>query len=1175
MPKEILRWKMPLIVIMIALSLLLLYPTTDKVVKREKVKEVEGQVVERSTLEEAWFASSFRDRTVREVILKEETTPEGKRVREKVVEYSARGKVKLGLDLRGGSELLYRVRVEPGEERPRLTQEVIDILKKRIDPKGIMEYRIQEQGPHRILIQVPGATKAEIDALKDRIVRLGKLEFRLAAAKGSTEYQEAAKGKSVPGYYKHWAGKKRGEVGKEAEEWYLVRNKIEISGESLARVYPDRKDIQPVVGFEFNMEGKAKFSTLTERNIGKPLAIILDGVLYSAPTIRERIPGRGIVEGNFTQEEVNNLIAVMRAGSLPADLDLEMEMSVGPSLGKDSVRNGLMAGLVGSVTVVGFMGVYYLGSGMVANLTLALNVLLVLGTLALLGATLTLPGIAGLVLMVGMAVDANVLIFERIREEKAKGKPVPLAMKTGYERAFTTIIDSNLTTLITALILYAVGTGPIKGFGITLSIGLLVNLFTAVFVTRVIFELIEMKEFKMLRLFEKPSIRFMQYFRKCCTTSILLIVAGLLVFQWRGMEKYDIDFTGGTLIHLQLARPTPASEVRNALVQVGYKEAEVQGIWAGALAAEPTEFGLRIKGLSEDKLREKLQTDFQRALGERLEGVQFGKRATSLALKLRKPMEETELRGVLVGAGYAEEDIVSLIPSGVSGKDYELTVPALRNEKTRAVELERLVQGIPGLRFQSVNLQWGEVKEVETQAAPPGMAGTQGSLALDLSNPIDPRLMEIELSKRGYPQVAVSIREERARKAVSARLELMGAKETLISLKEGMLKEMRLPSVVFLSEASIRVELESPVDKASLMAAIQPKRLNVTRVISLGATAGNFGMELNPLRTEKLQEKIREDVVSVFRDNIYKETVGVSFKEVTESAGEGTQMALVDVNLDRPMSRDRIEEVLKRTGYGQAIVKPLEAGQDYQSVRLRVRPIDLDALKSKLAQAFQVAEPLKRVVSIGSTVAGEMKNRAYLALIFANLAIVVYIWFRFGEVRFGVAAVLALIHDVLFTLGAVAIAGYFPDLFGNLKFNLPMIAAFLTLIGYSLNDTIVVFDRIRENMGGRKMVDAGLVNESVNQTLGRTVLTGLTTFFVVSSLYFLGGSELQGFAFVMLIGIMIGTYSSVFIASPILVYWDTVRKGFGLIFLALTSPLWLPWKILKRLLGETPRPRRA
>ncbi|MFN3466291.1 MAG: protein translocase subunit SecF, partial [Candidatus Brocadiales bacterium] len=447
------------------------------------------------------------------------------------------------------------------------------------------------------------------------------------------------------------------------------------------------------------------------------------------------------------------------------------------------------------------------------------------------------------------------------------------------------------------------------------------------------------------------------------------------------------------------------------------------------------------------------------------------------------------------------------------------------------------------------------------------------------SSPIDPRLLEIELWKRGYQQVTVGIKEERARKLTGTRLELTGFKGTLASIKEVMPRELRLPSFVFLTETSLRVGLESPLEEAALRAAIQPGRMGITRIVSLGVAAENFSMELNPLRAEKLQEKIKEDVVSAFRDNLYKETVGVSFEKFTEAAKPPAGLAegeiLVGMNLGRPLPKDRIEGALSRAGYGQALVEPLEAGQDYQSVKLKVKPTELEAMKSGLAEAFQMPEPLKRVVSIGSAVAGEMKNRAYLALIFANLAIVVYIWFRFGEARFGVAAVIALVHDVLFALGAVAVAGYFSDIFGDLKFNLSMVAAFLTLIGYSLNDTIVVFDRIRENIGGRKAVDDQLVDDSVNQTLGRTVITGLTTFFVVSGLYFLGGSELQGFAFVMLVGVAVGTYSSVFIASPILVYWPTVRRGFGLIFLALTSPLWLPWKILKRLLGGTAHPHRA
>ncbi len=200
-----------------------------------------------------------------------------------------------------------------------------------------------------------------------------------------------------------------------------------------------------------------------------------------------------------------------------------------------------------------------------------------------------------------------------------------------------------------------------------------------------------------------------------------------------------------------------------------------------------------------------------------------------------------------------------------------------------------------------------------------------------------------------------------------------------------------------------------------------------------------------------------------------------------------------------------------------------------------------------------------------------------MALIFALVAIIIYIWVRFGEVKFGVAAVIALIHDVLFAVGAVAVAGNYPAIFGDLKISLAMVASFLTLIGYSLNDTIVVFDRIRENMGGKKTIDAELVNESINQTLNRTVITSITTFFVIAALYFMGGTEIHGFAFVMMVGVLVGTYSSIFVASPVLVYWPTVRKGFEMVFAVLTAPVWVPWKVIKGLLGggRKVRPRKA
>ena len=483
-----LRWKIPLIVVVIAIGIMILYPPAEKVLKRESVKEIDGKVVGRTTLEKSWTNFFITNPVIRETIVSEETDKDGKQIRNKTVEYVSKGKIKLGLDLKGGSELLYKVRVDEREDHPGITKEIIEVLKKRIDPQGVIEYRIQEQGSHRILIQVPGATKTEIEALKNRITRLGKLEFRLAASSDSPEYKDALEEKQVPGFYKHWLRKKKGEEG-EAGKWYLIRNKTEISGEHLSRIYADSKGIEPVVGFEFDAIGKSKFGQLTERNIGKPLAIILDGTLYSAPVIRDRIPGTGIIEGNFTHDEVNELIAIMRAGSLPADLELEMETMVGPSLGRDSINRGLMAGAIGGAFAILFIGIYYMGVGWVANSANALNIFLIVGAMALLDATTTLPGIAGLVLMIGMGIDANVLIFERIREEKAKGKPVRAAVKAGYEKAFSAIFDSNVTTLITGVILAAVGTGPVKGFAWTLILGLIINLFTAIFVTRVIYEL--------------------------------------------------------------------------------------------------------------------------------------------------------------------------------------------------------------------------------------------------------------------------------------------------------------------------------------------------------------------------------------------------------------------------------------------------------------------------------------------------------------------------------------------------------------------------------------------------------------------------------------------------------------------------------------------------------------
>ncbi|MGR3293441.1 MAG: protein translocase subunit SecD [Candidatus Scalindua sp.] len=1098
-----LKWKIPLIVVLIAIAIMALYPVADKPIKSENITEINGKVIDRTIIDDTFFGFLFTSPIIQETVLKTETNEKGETVVYKRVDYIAKGQIKLGLDLRGGSELLYKIKVDESEQRPGLTDEIIALLEKRIDPQGVLEYRLQQQGMRRILIQVPGASRRDIESLKNRITRLGKLEFRLAAPLDSSEYSDAKAGKAVPGFYKHWIRKKKGEVA-DTQDWFLVSNKIEITGEHLTRVFPDRKDISPVIGFEFDQVGRSKFGRLTERSIGKPLAIILDGTLYSAPIIRDRIPGKGIIEGNFTQEEVNDMIAIMRAGSLPANLELEMETTVGPSLGRDSIRSGLLAGIIGGIFIIIFMCAYYFGAGGVANATFILNIFLVVATLAILNATLTLPGIAGLVLMIGMAVDANVLIFERIREEKAKGKTIRLAVKNGYERAFTTIVDSNVTTLITALILYAVGTGPVKGFAIVLIVGLLINMFTAVFVTRVIFEIFIgagiMKNFSMMQFFKNPRTSFVNYRRIAMIASLVLIVTGLSVFIIRGKDNYDIDFTGGTLIQIKLNKHTPVNDVRMKLDDIGYPNAEVQNIWASSGATnasnDSTEFGIRIKSLNEYKSVQKVSDDIQHVVDKTLfKDINFNK-STGYQLTLNEPVDEFVIQNYLKEAGYGSGDVLSIYPVGKSGKKYSIKIGGLTQKKSRTNIINNVTDLLTDLiEMQSLKPRYSEIKD-ELPDITADSRGAQyrsvSTMDLDLKKLVDPDVLEIVLKKLGYKDIVVSPRDSSRRGTAFRKLQIAGPRDVLDIIKLTA-STLSVPPITLVDNASIQIELKNNIDEDSLrkrFAGSKQLKRKIGEITGIDITANEYIIGIKALNAAKIQDKIRDDLLVAFKDRIYAD------------------------------------------GANDEVSKP---------------------------------DPFKRVVSIGSTVAAEMKSRAVLALLFACVAIIIYIWFRFGEIKFGVSAVITLVHDVLITVGAVAIAGHFSNVFGDIKMNLPMIAAFLTLIGYSLNDTIVLFDRIRENLAGKnKTITKELIDNSINQNLNRTVITSLTTFGVVSALFFVGGTAIHGFAFVMMVGVVVGTYSSIFIASPILLDWTNVKMVLRIIAIIAFFPFWIAYKFLHK-----------
>lgn len=1150
-----LRWRIPIIAVVIAIGTMVLYPPSEKILIKEHVKEIDGKVVERTATEKSWTRFFITNPVIRETVVSEETDKDGKHIRNKVVEHVSKGKIKLGLDLKGGSELLYKVRVDEREDRPGITKEIIEVLKKRIDPQGVIEYRIQEHGSHRILIQVPGATRTEIEGLKNRITRLGKLEFRLAASSDSPEFKEAMEGKQVPGFYKQWLRKKKGEEG-EAGKWVLVQNKIAISGEHLSKIYTERKGIEPVVGFEFDATGKSKFGQITERNIGKPLAIILDGTLYSAPVIRDRIPGQGIIEGNFTQDEVNELIAIMRAGSLPADLDLEMETMVGPSLGRDSINRGLMAGAIGGAFAIIFIGIYYMGVGWIANCANALNIFLIIGAMALLNATMTLPGIAGLVLMIGMGIDSNVLIFERIREEKAKGKPLRAAVKAGYEKAFSAIFDSHITTLITGVILAAVGTGPVKGFAWTLILGLIINLFTSVFVTRVIYDLFMdfswIKKFSMFKLIGIPHVKFINYRFILLAVSGACIIGGLTTFALRGNKKYDIDFTGGTLVHLHLNNPTPPGFIRDALAETGYEEAEVQSIWSGEnltqFASTADEFGIRIKELGEEKVKEKLTEDVKSVLDEKglFEGIDFLEPLV-FNLTFKKPTEEAAVLKSLTLAGYSEEDVISTTPVNQLSKEYVVNLSGLEDPKKRSQLVGAIADGLKeSLLFYDVRIGLGDVVEtLQTQEV--SAPASKPFIDVEASEAMDPAILNFELTKLGFSNVSVMGQAKESAFARTPKLRIEGPRTSLQDIKQTLKETIPVPSISILGHEAIRVELKESIGKGNfvtMLHGIKPIKNAVKSVLMTNAPAQVFTVSMQPLSAGKIQEKIKADVMKRFKDNLYKDKVAVSFELLPDTSGSAmsndnktdhAHSVRIRMTLSKPLKKEVIEEVLTSAGYHDILEQDLEAGKDYKTVKINLPPQGTDTAEKTIQNAFEMPQPIKRIVSIGATVAGEMKGRAILAVIFSCIATIFYVWFRFGDFKFGSSAIIAVIHDILITLGAVAVAD---RLFGNMKIDSSMVAAFLTVVGYSLNDTIVIFDRIRENMAGRgNLLTPQLVNDSINQTLSRTLLTGVTTIGVLCALFFVGGAEVHGFAFVMLVGIIVGTYSTIFIACPMLLKW--------------------------------------
>lgn len=889
----------------------------------------------------------------------------------------AKEAIPLGIDLAGGTNLVYEVDTEAAESAGKDVSASMDrmvgAIARRINPSGTEEVTVRRVGSDRLEVIIPGADRQVVEEKKRMITRLGSLEFEILANERDHR-QLISQARKLPDNEKEViVGTEPVAMWREIvdPEHFTLHGEIatrtvtEPDGteiqEVLVLVTPERHRVTgkyltrasetmdqngtPAVSFNFNTQGAYLFQTLTSQNrpledgFQRRLAILLDGKVQSAPNIRETISSQGQISGDFTRQEIEELINVLNAGALeiPIKKSPVSENTISPLLGADVQEKGFTAILWAAVVVVVFMAAYYLWAGLIADFCLLVNFIMILGTMALIQATFTLPGLAGLVLTIGMAVDANVLIYERMREELDRGASLRMAIHNGFARAFSAIVDSNLTTLIAAVVLYVIGTDQVRGFAVTLFIGIVTSMFTAVYAGRVVFDVLERKrwlrDIKMMRFVGNPRIDFLKRTKLAFAASLLVIVVGLGAVVARGKENLDIDFRGGTMVTFEFVEPQEIGSVRDALEE---------------------EFGTGIT------------------------------------------LERLTLAG--------EEQ------SAAAGKQYRLRTT---NQNVQEVsQTVALALNDAGYELRRVTADIGEIQPIEAEED-----STQQS--------------------------------------------------------------------TFVGGHQVEVALSGPVTEATI--------------------SDYLANELRQISPEQYETP-------------------AALYQVTGLEGPGVEAASGDV-------------------------------REYTVVRVEARPSlplgDFEKALGQMQQTMATTPIFNEVNSFDSAVAVEMQRDAILALFFSMLAIIAYIWFRFERVTFGLAAVAALVHDVLVVLGSVAIASYLSDTaigqmlaFSDFKINLPMVAAFMTLIGYSLNDTIVIFDRIREVRGKNPALTKDMVNISINQTLSRTLLTAFTTWVVVAILYAFGGEGIHGFAFCLTVGAVVGAYSTVYLASPVLI-WLMNRSGNG------------------------------
>ncbi|MBN2584153.1 MAG: protein translocase subunit SecD [Planctomycetes bacterium] len=1042
---------------------------------------------------------------------------------------------RLGIDLQGGTSLVYEVGGSSGGEK---MDEIIRVLRDRVDPTGTKNYAINKRvGSNRIEVVMAGVDPEEVQTVKRLLGRNGRLTFRLLAdPEDVPNFEELAQRRaqgvrerldkyewvplkynsklnwdkaalflnltdrfgqpivtrdeamamhvtpkydaSVPGGAKgvaifviHPTGG-GGEmdirttvIGDEAEqgkepsapqdegtatdtakggqgaaeladiEVLIRRDTPLVEGEDFSRTQKDDRDGRPIVYFQMKPSARANLRGLTGPNQGKRMAIVLDGKVTSAPTIKAELDSGGIIEGYDSPEERDEVLTVLQSGTLNVDLRLLSERQIGPELGEDNINRGLNASLLALVAVVVFMAIYYLGAGLVADIAVILNLIIIVVIMYAMKGVWTLPGIAGLILTVGMSVDANVLIFERIREELERGSSIRLAVRNGYSRALPAIFDGNLTTFLTGIILAWVGSPEVKGFAIVLCIGLATSMFTALWVTRAVFDLLLgaglLRKMRMMpRLVKAGQIRFTKIARPAFAVSVILVLAGIAGSVYVGESKYAMEFRGGTSVELNFSEAVEIETVRQ----------RVAGLDSGTVAILRLKDAVDLESVREqvvglspeyaDAIVIALADEDNEVTGHRYRIQVFSNDAAKVAADLKKAFStsgEPDARpATSLSMGYS-----SAVVQPIKYKDDEF---ADRRYAIRVLSSDDEV-----------------VKETLRQRFKEALAKTS-QLQVKVDAKVLNKDMVLEMQNRGLPADEASA----GKLILNEYLKYVGAIQATIDLVG---EESRVQEIA--KRVDEYLKNQEP-DKASVPREILPYP---------GAVKGPKGY-------------------AKFLVYIYDQRLGTTDQAVVERMREAWQLAL-------------------RNGIAKA--------------------------------------PALISTKIDQSIGNESKIQAIIAAGLSLGVIILYIWFRFARVSYGLAAVLALVHDVSIVLGMVILFSWFGrniPFIGEMKIDLPMIGAFLTLIGYSLNDTIVVFDRIRENRGKFGELSETVIDNSINQTMTRTILTSFTTFIVVFILYMLAGeqSAVHGFAFVLLFGVAWGTYSSIVIASPLLL-WLRKRKA--------------------------------